>query len=274
MGDTARPVKAVRGLSETNARAARGAGRAPSETATLVCAVSLAVALGVGCGMWVNARLTSAASAAPPAPARLLPAAVATGPKTPETPAVAESRAAEHDDASPAADKIAPPPDSGGPTVAEASRTNPAATADRASASKRAASYPRAADGARESASADDAARSGGATGVEKRATADKKATAGQGRAAPCALYASAGSLTIRSGGAATLVLGGPGEAGRVAVATPDWADIAVFSEGRTGGNGWLKYSVRSVSKRPGVYTVRFTTPCGSQTIPVTVTRP
>jgi hypothetical protein len=31
---------------------------------------------------------------------------------------------------------------------------------------------------------------------------------------------------------------------------------------------------VRSVSKRPGVYAVRLTTPCGSRTISVTVTRP
>ena len=91
-----------------------------------------------------------------------------------------------------------------------------------------------------------------------------------QNRAAPCALYASAGALTLRGGGAAPLVLGGPSEAGRVAVTTPDWSNIAVLYEGRA-GNGWSKYSVRSVSGRPGVYTVRFATPCGSKTIPVTV---
>lgn len=102
----------------------------------------------------------------------------------------------------------------------------------------------------------------------------EKKATAGQGRVAPCALYASASSLTIRNGGAAPYVVGGPGEAARVTVTTPDWADIAVFSEGRARGNGWLRYTVRSVSKKAGVYTVRLTTPCGSQNIPMTVTRP
>jgi hypothetical protein len=101
-----------------------------------------------------------------------------------------------------------------------------------------------------------------------------KKATAGQGRSVPCALYASAGSLNIRGGGAAPLVVGGPGEAGRVTVTTPDWSHISVFSEGRADGNGWLRYSVRSVSKKPGVYTVRVTSPCGSQNIPVTVGRP
>jgi hypothetical protein len=82
------------------------------------------------------------------------------------------------------------------------------------------------------------------------------------------------GSLTLRGGGAASLVVGGPGEAGRVTVTTPDWADIAVFAEGRAGGNGWVRYSVRSVSRRPGVYTLHFKTPCGSQSIPVMVTRP
>lgn len=87
-------------------------------------------------------------------------------------------------------------------------------------------------------------------------------------------MYTSAGSLTMRGGGAAALVVGGPGEAGRVTVTTPHWSDIAVFAEGRAGANGWVKYSVRSVSKKPGVYAVRFTTPCGSQVIPVTVTRP
>ena len=90
---------------------------------------------------------------------------------------------------------------------------------------------------------------------------------------APCALYASADSLNVRNGGAASLVVGGPGEQGRVTVTTPDWSDIAVFSEGPTGRNGWVRYSVRSVSKKPGVYSVRFTTPCGSQNIPVTVAR-
>ena len=87
-------------------------------------------------------------------------------------------------------------------------------------------------------------------------------------------MYASANSLTIRNGGMAALLVGGPGEAGRVTVTTPHWSDIAVFAEGRAGGNGWLRYSVKSVSNKPGVYTVRFTTPCGSQTIAVTVTRP
>jgi hypothetical protein len=150
----------------------------------------------------------------------------------------------------------------------EAQRANPSAVADKtasrlaagpATTVAREASPPEKSSGAR-----------GGAPGAE----ATPKAGRGQGRVAPCSLYASAGSLAIRNGGAATLVLGGPGEAGRIAVTTPDWSDIAVLSEGRTGVNGWMRYSVRSVSKRAGVYTIHFKTPCGSQTIPVTVARP
>jgi hypothetical protein len=113
--------------------------------------------------------------------------------------------------------------------------------------------------------------RPGAATVAESKATAVRA----QDRVVPCALYASAGSLTIHNGGAATLILGGPGEHGSITVTTPDWSDIAVFSEGFTGGNnGWMKYSVRSVSKKAGLYTLHIKTPCGSQTIPVRVARP
>ena len=47
-------------------------------------------------------------------------------------------------------------------------------------------------------------------------------------------------------------------------------AFIAVVREGRT-ANGWVRYAVKSISNRPGLYTVTFSTPCGAQTIPVTV---
>src|SRR5690349_1639378 len=41
--------------------------RRPSESATLVCAVALAVTLGVACGFWINSLLASAADRAAPA---------------------------------------------------------------------------------------------------------------------------------------------------------------------------------------------------------------
>lgn len=237
-----------------------------SETATLVYAVSVAVALGIACGAWINAHLASAASIAPPAPARLLPAVGANGPKTAEPSAVTEPRLADHKDTSSAAARLTSSHASGEATDVETPRTNPAGATDKVSAGKRGVvSAPAASETSRP---VRDDVRPAGAQEVGKRATAV------QGRAVPCALYASADSLTIRNGGAAALVVGGPGEAGRVTVTTPHWSDIAVLSEGRVGGNGWVRYSVRSVSKKPGVYTVRFTTSCGSQTIPVTVTRP
>jgi hypothetical protein len=233
-----------------------------SETATLVYAVSVAVALGIACGTWINAWLASAAASTTLAPTRSRPAAGATVQKTDETSALKELRLAEPHDASSTVEASAPSHGFGEPPGAETSRENRAGAPDKVSAAKRGgvpvpvageASPPR---------------RTAVTPEVEKRATAQ------QGRAVPCALYASAGALTIRNGGAATLLVGGPGEAGRINVTTPHWSDIAVFSEGRTGSNGWVRYSVRSVSNRAGVYTVRFATPCGSQTIRVTVTRP
>jgi hypothetical protein len=238
-----------------------------SETATLVYAVSVAVALGIACGTWINAHLASAASIAPPAPTRLLPAAAANVPKTAEPSAVTEPRLTDHNDTSAAAEPLTPSHGFGEPANAETPRANPSAATDKQNAGKRGSgiSVPAASEVSRPVRDDERPARA---------QEAEKRATAVQGRAAPCALYASASSLTIRNGGAADLVVGGPGEAGRVTVSTPHWSDIAVFTEGRVGVNGWVRYSVRSVSKKPGVYAVRFTTPCGSQTIPVTVTRP
>jgi hypothetical protein len=177
-------------------------------------------------------------------------------------------------DASSTPDEIPPSHGYVEPRATELSGTNSTATTDEEGAVKRRAAVV-APVASEESRRAKPDGRPGDVPDAGKKAPdVGKKATVGQGRALPCGLYASMGSLTIRLGGAASLVLGGPGEAGRVTVTTPDWSDIAVFSEGRTGGNGWMRYSVRSISKRAGVYTVRFTTPCGSKTIPVTVTRP
>jgi hypothetical protein len=284
MGDAAEPFAAVEEPFESGpSAAARPAassrvsapGKAPaaavpsSEGATLVCAVLLAVSLGVACGAWINTRLASAVSIAPPAPSMLLPAGTATVRKTPAASAATEPRPAGDEDPAPSAYEVVPAPDPAEATEAEAPGTDPAGTTDRESTGKRVAGVPgKAASGTGRTAKA--AALPGGASHVERRG----RAVQGEAGGLPCALYASAGSLAVRNGGAASLVVGGPGEAGRVTVSTPDWADIAVFPEGRAGGNGWTRYSVRSVSKRAGVYTVRFKTPCGSQNIPVTVARP
>ncbi|MDT5155733.1 MAG: hypothetical protein QOH51_90 [Acidobacteriota bacterium] len=241
--------------------------RARSDAATLACAVSIAVALGIACGSWINAQLAFATSVVPPAPAQLMPVAHTAGQKALAPTAATELLPSVYNDTSLAADEATVSVGSYEPGGAEPPGANLIGTTDERPGGRRAAATISATREA--SPPARTTGRSGGTPGF------DKKAAAGQGRVVPCALYASTGSLTIRNGGAATLVLGGPGESGHVTVTTPDWSDIALFSEGRgAGNNGWVRYSVRSVSKRAGVYTLRFTTSCGSKTIPVIVTRP
>lgn len=242
------------------------AGRAPVEAATLVCAITVAVTLGVACGLWVNVRLAAAASTVPP---QLLSDAPVAGQKTPTASAETESPTVDYDETSSVADAGSSSPGSGEPAaVAEVLRTTPVETTEEEGAGKR--GFDEAAPVASDAGAAAKNAKS-----PDEVPDVKKKTAAGQGKGmtAPCALYASANSLAVRGGGAAAFVLGGPGE-GRVTVTTPDWSDIVVFPEGRTGGNGWVRYSVRSVSKRTGVYRVYFKTPCGSRTIPVTVTWP
>ncbi len=274
MRNAAEPARAANEPVESARRFARVKAPTPnrpqSEAATLVCAIAVAVLLGVACGAWINARLASAAAPASaafvvkPAPAHLLPAAPAVETPTaptnePETGSETSSRKDEAGEETSANASVG---------VSEAISTRPRVPANKelerpsAVAVKPSASEVNRSTKTREELST-----------AESR-EAKSKAVRGQGSASPCALYTSADSLNIRGGGAATLVVGGPGEAGRVTVTTPDWSNIAVLSEGRTGGNGWFRYSVRSVGKKSGVYSVRFTTPCGSRNIRVTVVQP
>ena len=249
-------------------------GRARSEAATLVLATMLAVTLGIVCGVWISARLASAVSKTTPAHAGLLPDAHAAvhAPK-----AAAEPGALVEIETSTAADEAEPPTGKGEQPQPEAPLTKPLGTKDESREAQRAGGADAVKGVGEASAQASTTVRHGAAPGVEAKAAATATATPGRGagRGSPCPLYTSADSLTVRIGGAATLVLGGPGQQGRITAATPDWSDIAVFSEGpAAGNNGWMKFTVRSVSKRAGVYRVSFKTPCGSQTIPVTVARP
>jgi len=258
-------------------------GRPQSETTTLVLAVSVAVTLGVACGVWINARLTAAASKTLHAPAQLARAATAEqaapAPSGEAQPLDGDARQqAVNDDARQTASADggeAYPEDSGAPSQTQTQSLTSAPDAARKDRPAPASAAP-AERGASSSGmrGADSPEKARGERDRAREVDAEAKARPRAGGAAPCAPYASAGALTLRGGGAATLVVGGPGSPGRVAVTTPDWADIAVFSEGRAGGNGWVRYSVRSVSRKQGVYTLHFKTPCGSQSVPVTVTRP
>lgn len=273
MPNAAEPARAANKPVNTTRRPTHGRAPAPSrpqsEAATLVCAIAVAVLLGIACGAWINARLASAASTAsasfvvPPRPAHLLPTAPAA--ETPAAPGNDAETASETSEVTEAA--------AGGDTSANASvEASEALGARRSVPADKEPGRTAAPDSPPDSVSAS-RKRRGEIPGVEV-AKVKSKAVQGQGRPTTCALYASADSLSIRGGGAATLFVGGPGEAGQVTVTTPDWSNIAVFSEGRAGGSGWFRYSVRSVGKQSGVYTVRFTTPCGSRNIRVTVAQP
>jgi hypothetical protein len=249
-------------------------GRTQSETTTLVFAVAVAVALGVACGVWINTRLTAAASNASKtshAPSR---PATATAEQTP--PASSADVQAVSDDSHPAASENGADASPDGSNATPESQTqSPPPAADDGRKDRPAPAAVASVTRGANSSDAREANPSEKALAARDRArevNAEPRVRAGV--ASPCAPYASTGSLTLRGGGSAALVLGGPGEAGRITVTTPDWADIAVFAEGRAGGNGWVRYSVRSVSGKPGRYTLHFRSPCGSQRIPVTVTRP
>ncbi|MFL6336739.1 MAG: hypothetical protein ACJ754_25850 [Pyrinomonadaceae bacterium] len=278
--------------------------RRRSEGATLLCAVTVAVALGVAFGIWVNARLTPRSSAEASRPARLLPDARASEPAAPPAPAAQPSspcdgcETASLGEATPArgpADKLAEAhtgTDSGAPKgeareAAPDADTTPRRTDEVAAVSDEpprlkgseavaAASPDPSRPVAWEVTSLPKAGRRAAArVNVEHGAAQSGERAGGgaQARPGPCALYASTSSLSLHVGGAAPLVLGGPGEGVRINVNTPDWSQIAVIYEGPAAGqNGWLRYSVKSVGRRPGLYTVHFSTPCGSQTISVTVT--
>lgn len=257
--------------------------RRRSEGVTLACAVSAAVALGVAFGLWVNARL---APIPPPAAAattaRLLPSA---RPSAPPAPAARPSTC----DGCETSPKVEPTPahahadkaDEAGPPKASEATAVSAAAPRRAVEVAAAGAEPRGvAESEPVAAPGPDPSRPvawkvGSAPKAVARVKAEQGAAEGEGAQAqpvPCALYASANSLRLPVGDAAPLILGGPGAGVRINVSTPDSSELAVIYEGPADGdNGWLRYSVRSLGRRPGLYTVRYSTPCGSQTIPVTV---
>ena len=268
--------------SDRAAAAASAGARSRSESTTLAVAVLGAVAFGVGLGVWVTARLPPPPSPAAPAAARLLPAAPP-APAVGPTPCVGCETSPAHAPAGVAGE--AGPTEDPGAATGRAREATPESGASAAGAEPEGVTNsepagPATPDPSRPSAwqvgplpkaGARALARGNVGRGAEQGKVKSSESGA-QARPGPCALYASASALSIRLGGAAPLILGGPGQGVRINVNTPHWSEIAVIYEGPAAGhNGWLTYSVRSVGRRPGLYTVRFSTPCGSQTIPVTV---
>jgi len=240
---------------------------AAPESVRLVCAATIAVSLGVGCGLWINARLASATPE--PAAAQARPSTVVEADNGEDDAASALTAPVDHGEAVSADSKTDPAAGVGRAEEARRAMNNPARTADDGAGDKRDAI-----GGASVTPGGASAADESAARGGETTRAGVKSARSAQGGAAPCALNASAGALNIRSGGGASLILGGPGRQGALSVTTPNWSDIAVFREGRAGDKGWIKYSVRSVSGRAGLFAVNVKGPCGSLTIPVTVARP
>jgi hypothetical protein len=250
-------------------KAAARAAATPKLT-RVVSVAFLGLALGGVFGLWLHTRLAAASLPLRPS-AQAAPFARPSGTLSLTSPNAPESTPKGHDAHTSSPADAAPPPLAEAPLSAQVLGTRSSVTAveERASlrakdATKAGEATPRINEHARE-----DAATA--AASAPKATSSTPKAVKAAGRVSPCAIYASAGSLTLRSGSSAPLILGGPGP---FAVTTPDWSDIVVFSEGRTGGgkSGWTKYAVKSVSKRAGVYTLHVKSPCDSQTIRVRVT--
>ena len=212
-----------------------------AEAVTMAGAVLASLALGGVIGLWITTwRPSSASAVAPPTePLKEAPAASADAPPTPT--------------------EEAPPPAAPHNSPASHAETTAAEPSGDADIKKREDNL--SSRKVQERADAADAA--------------PKSAARPRGRLLPCTLAASPGALNIRGGGAGvvTLRLDETAGAARVGASTPHWADIAVFAEQPAGG-GRARYTVRSVSRRAGVYSVTFRTACGSRTVPVTVAGP
>ena len=179
----------------------------------LVFAITVAMLLGVACGLWLSARLASAAMKAAALPLTSRPTLNAER----EEAVTTESAPLNREEVSPVVNGATLPTAAGeSGDEKEAVSTPPRAPAENAGGVRGVSS----------------AARPEAVEAETPSERVGRKNATARGVASPCPLYASAGALNVRSGGEASLVLGGPGQQGRVAVTTPDWADIAVFPEG------------------------------------------
>jgi hypothetical protein len=249
-----------------------------AESAAIICAVLFAVSLGAASGLWINSRWASPASDGVTASSLLPPGTRAAGQKLPAPLNEPEQVNGDSNDPPAATAEARPSPDSDEPSSPDSDEPSSPAGARRMLTGETedvgsnvgtdvADTAPSTARGKTPKEKAGEGRD--GTRSIESNVRDGR----GQGASGRCTLSASAGSVTISGGGMASITLrvGRANSPASVTAATPDWSDIAVFSEPGTGDS--LNYSIRSVSNRAGVYRVSFRTPCGSKTVPVTVVR-
>ena len=94
---------------------------------------------------------------------------------------------------------------------------------------------------------------------------------------ANCALALDAESLFVNSGGAVSLIArierqdSDGGNAGEITATTPNWSDILILRDSSPAGDGAFKFTITSVNKSTGAFTVVFKSPCGTKELSVAV---
>ena len=241
-----------------------------AESAAIICAVLFAVSLGAASGLWINSRWASPASDGVTASSLLPPGTRAAGQKLPAPLNEPEQVNGDSNDPPAAKAEARPSPDSDEPSSPAGARRMLTGETEDVGSNVGTDVDDTAPSTAREKTPKEKEGEGRDGTRSVESNVRDGRGQAVSGR---CTLSASAGSVTISGGGMASITLrvGRANGPASVTAATPDWSDIAVFSEPGTGDS--LKYSIRSVNNRAGVYRVSFRTPCGSKTVPVTVVR-
>ncbi|HEX8160889.1 MAG TPA: tetratricopeptide repeat protein [Pyrinomonadaceae bacterium] len=99
-----------------------------------------------------------------------------------------------------------------------------------------------------------------------------KTAGARPRRGGECALALSSEEVSLAVGGQGSFVatLEGEADAAKIAATTADWSDILVLREPAK-ADGAAKFTVTSISKTAGAFTVTLKSPCGSKRVTVNV---
>ena len=77
--------------------------------------------------------------------------------------------------------------------------------------------------------------------------------------------------LTSGGSGAVTASVEGRSTSKDINASTNDWADIILLREPQDPAANAARYTIMSISKKAGTYTVTFKSPCGEKAVAVTV---